>query len=235
MAIKAYLAMTGAEFENASLLPPRVGWMACHFSPYTTGLSNLPETFPEGSVLMVNDVTPIHNHDPKTIAEQLTQCVQQFRCSAVLLDFQRLPNEECTVLAAHLLEALPCPTVMPEVLGKEFNCPVFLPPCPLHRPLQQHIQPWKDREIWLETALERTKLTLNKSGITSEPMIHIPEQSSVFEDTNLHCHYSIHEETQEVHFHLWRTIEDHSAFLQQAQDLGIKNTIGLYQEFQKFL
>ena len=42
MAIRQYLAMTAAEMTQAGSLPRHAAWMACHFSPYSTGLTNLP-------------------------------------------------------------------------------------------------------------------------------------------------------------------------------------------------
>ena len=60
MAIAPFLAMTAAEMQNSSQLPPKIAWMACHFSPYGLGLSNLPKELPSDSLLMVDDITPPH-------------------------------------------------------------------------------------------------------------------------------------------------------------------------------
>ena len=46
MAIRPFLAMTAAEIRGTETLPPKTAWMACHFSPYSTGLSNLPKDLP---------------------------------------------------------------------------------------------------------------------------------------------------------------------------------------------
>ena len=89
MAIAPFLAMTAAEMHSCASLPEKVAWMACHFSPYGLGLSNLPKTLPPGSLLMMDDITPPQGHDPDLIAAQLEECVQKFQCSGVLLDFQR--------------------------------------------------------------------------------------------------------------------------------------------------
>ena len=235
MAIQPYLAMTASEFENADSLPDSVAWMACHFSPYGTGLSNLPASLPENSLLIVNDVTPIHGHSPKIIAGQLYDCIRKFGCRAVLVDFQRLPDPESEALAAHLLEALPCPTVLPESLAGKFSCPVFLPFCPLHRPLQAHISRWTGREIWLETALEETVLILNRKGLSSSTDTQQEHSDSGFYDSNLHCHYYSEVSSESVKFHLWRTERDFQNHLQLAKDLGIVHVVGLYQELRKFL
>ena len=89
MAITRYLAMTAAEMRNISQFPEKIAWMACHFSPYSTGISNLPQTLPAGSLLILNDIIPFHGHDPQRIAHQLTDCLEQHNCAGVLLDFQR--------------------------------------------------------------------------------------------------------------------------------------------------
>ena len=66
-----YLAMTPAEFNSVSQPPPDFAYMACHFSPYGTGLGNLPTVLPPESLLILNDRTPIHGHDPQRIFDQL--------------------------------------------------------------------------------------------------------------------------------------------------------------------
>ena len=71
MAIRPFLAMTAAEIRGTETLPPKTAWMACHFSPYSTGLSNLPKALPPGSMVILDDITPIHGHDSETIAAQL--------------------------------------------------------------------------------------------------------------------------------------------------------------------
>ena len=109
MAIRPFLAMTAAEIRGTETLPPKTAWMACHFSPYSTGLSNLPKALPPGSMVILDDITPIHGHDSETIAAQLRPRLDALKCSGVLLDFQRPGYEEAELLAGRLSEALPCP------------------------------------------------------------------------------------------------------------------------------
>ena len=71
MAMARYLAMTAAEMMGGAPLPGKTAWMACHFSPYSTGLCNLPAALPPGSLLILNDRTPIHGHDPERICREL--------------------------------------------------------------------------------------------------------------------------------------------------------------------
>ena len=93
MAIRPFLAMTAAEIQGTETLPPKTAWMACHFSPYSTGLSNLPKALPPGSMVILDDITPIHGHDAEAIAAQLRSRLEEIECSGVLLDFQRPGNQ----------------------------------------------------------------------------------------------------------------------------------------------
>ena len=234
MAIAPFLAMTGAEIQAVSKLPPKTAWMACHFSPYGLGLSNLPRSLPTGSLLMVDDITPPHGHDPDLIAEQLTSCTEKFQCSGILLDFQRQNSPETAALAKHLAEALPCPVAVSERYAGNLDCPVFLSPVPHSMPLNTHIAHWQGRKIWLEISLEGEILTLteNGCGLTSLPC---PDPSSEgFEEESLHCHYQIAVNEKAARFTLWRNQEDLRELLEEAEKLGITAAIGLYQELHRF-
>ena len=117
MAIRPFLAMTAAEIRGTETLPPKTAWMACHFSPYSTGLSNLPKALPPGSMVILDDITPIHGHDSETIAAQLRPRLDALKCSGVLLDFQRPGYEEAELLARRLSEAPPAPWACPRFTG----------------------------------------------------------------------------------------------------------------------
>ncbi len=227
MAMTRYLAMTAAEIRNTSPLPPKIAWMACHFSPYTTGLSNLPRALPEGSLLIVNDVTPIHGHDPDVIAGQLRECVEKFQCPGILLDFQRTGNEETAALVTYLVQAPPCPVAVSEPYARELGCPVFLSPPPLHAPLEEHLAPWQGRDIWLEMALEGETIALTEEGaiFSCGKALECGRQEEA-----LHCHYRIEEKENAMHFSLWRTREDLEALLKEAEALGVTHGVGLFQE-----
>lgn len=97
-----YLAMTGAEIRSCSQLPEKIAYMACHFSPYGTGLTNLPRELPPGSLLILNDRTPIRGHDPSLVRDTLARLAEQFRCDGVLLDFQRTVCGESKRIVAAL-------------------------------------------------------------------------------------------------------------------------------------
>lgn len=236
MAIRPFLAMTAAEMRKNSALPPNVAWMACHFSPYGTGLSNLPRQLPPGALLMVDDITPIHGHDPELVAAQLTSCVEALDCPAVLLDFQRPGIEETSALVKHLSQALPCPVVVSELYGQSGGTsPVLLSPVPPSAPPEEHLQPWQGREIWLELALDGEQITLTEQGADVIPLPFGREFNGGFAEESLHCHYRIEMLDKEARFTLWRTPEDLDHLLEHAEALGIKAAVGLYQELDGFI
>ena len=230
MAIAPFLAMTAAEMRNISVYPPKIAWMACHFSPYGTGLSNLPRELPPGSLLILDDVTPPHGHDPVLIAEQLTQCTELLQCRGILLDFQRRNCPETAALAKHLTQALPCPTAVSDSYASDLSCPVFLSPLPPSVPLEAYLAPWKGRDIWLELGLEGEILTLTEQGCTATSLPYPDPDADGFSDENLHCHYTTETNEKAARFTLWRTSEDIKQLLEEAETLGVTAAVGLFQE-----
>lgn len=233
MAIACYLAMTAAEMRMACQPSAQIAWMACHFSPYGTGLSNLPKALPPGSVLMVNDRTPIHGHDPEWIGKQLGQSVQNLGCRGVLLDFQRPEQKETAALVGYLAQERTFPVAVSQSYAAELDCPIFLPPVPLDMGLESYLKPWQGREIWLELALDGMEITLTETGAVCKPLEWAAQQSGQKEE-KLHCHYRVTVTEQQAQFHLWRTKEDLQDLLAEAENLGVAAGVGLYQELGNF-
>lgn len=233
MEIPRFLAMTGAEFAFCPEKPAHIAWMACHFSPYSTGLSNLPPTLPQGSMLILNDRIPICGHDPEQIARALQDTVEALQCDSILLDFQR-ENEPATAhLVQYLLKSLPCPVAVSDLYAGDLDCPVFLPPAPLDEPLARYIAPWSGREIWLEAALDALQLTVTEKGCTSLPLPYAPPTGQPFRDESLCCTYAFTLADTAAIFNLWRTPEDLTALLEQAGEMGVTRAIGLYQQLKE--
>ncbi len=231
MGISRYLAMTAAEMATFSVIE---GWsaayMACHFSPYTTGLSNIPTSLPRDSMLILNDRTPLHGHDPQQIAEQLRLLWELVHFDCLLLDFERPGIGEYMDLCQVLIQGLPCPVGVSALYAKGSNCAVFLPPAPLDQLLEEYIAPWKGREIWLDIAIEAACITITESGssMRSVPFSLPPENA--FTDEALHCRYRAETGADAVLFHLWRDVQQIEMLLDHAQSLGVTKCVGLYQE-----
>ena len=234
MAIAPFLAMTAAEMRNSSLLPAKIAWMACHFSPYGLGLSNLPKTLPPGSLLMVDDVTPPHRHDPSFIAEQLSACVKDFQCCGILLDFQQSGCEETGAVARYLAAALPCPVAIAEPYADGLDCSVFLPPVPPSVPPEEYLTPWRGRDVWLEIGLEGEVLTLTEQGCSAVSLPFPDRDRDGFSDPRLHCQYTIETTENSAGFTLWRNLVDIQELLEEAEILGVSTTVGLFQELHRF-
>lgn len=234
MALTPFLAMTASEIEKVSAFPANIAWMACHFSPYGLGLSNLPKELPPGSLLIVDDITPPSRHDPVLIAEQLTLCAERFQCRAILLDFERQNHPETAVLTKHLTEALTCPTAVSANYAGNLACPVFLPPALPSVPLEAYFAPWKCRDIWLEIGLCGEILTLTQQGCSVTPLPFPDLKGEGFSEPKLHCHYSVETDENSARFTLWRNSDDIRHLLEEAESLGVTAAVGLFQELNGF-
>jgi len=231
MGISRYLAMTAAEMETFSLPDKNtLAYMACHFSPYGTGLSNIPVLLPPGAMLILNDRTPIHGHDPQRIAQQLLQALEKLRFGSILLDFQRPDQPELPSLCRTLVTQLPCPVGVSEPYADALDCPLFLPPLPLDQPLEEYITPHKGREIWLDIATEAACITVAESGSRMEYLSFSLPPEETFLDESLHCRYRAEVLENEIKFSLWRDLEQLEALAEEAQTLGITKCIGLHQQ-----
>lgn len=228
MALVQYLAMTAAEMLGNSCLPEKIAWMACHFSPYSTGLCNLPASLPPGSLLILNDRTPIHGHSAPRVCEELAQTLRRLDCRGLLLDFQNPPCAEATELAAYLAAHLDFPMgISPEYACE--NAAVFVPAVPTDTRLSAYLHRWQGREIWLEAALEGQTITLTQEGTAfrSNPF---PMGKPFHRDERLHCHYQIENRPDAIIFRTWRTKKDLQDLLAEAAQEGVTLSVGLYQE-----
>lgn len=221
-----FLAQTAAEFRQDLPSNAKKAWMACHFSSYGTGLSNLPSQLPQSSMLIVNDRTPVAGHDPERIVQQLAQIVQDFSVSHVLLDFQRPAESETLAITEAITTALPCPVGVSTCYAQGLSCPVFLPLLPLHMSLAEYIAPWAGRPIWLEVAPACAIYQITEKGCESR----ISQASGQFPhfDPLLCCRYRILLEEKAICFTLCRGLEELAA-LRQCET--VECFIGLYQEF----
>ena len=232
MEIPLFLAMTAGEFRRAEQLPEHPAWMACHFSAYGTGLSNLPGKLPAGSMLMLNDRTPISGHAPELVAQQLCAAAEAFSCDCILLDFQRGGSTELAPVITTVLEKAPCPVGVSSLYAGDFNCPVLLPPVPPHVPLADALAPWQDRELWLEVTAEGTEITVTPEGSRYTPLpFYLPPETAHREE-ELHCHYEITVAENKISFRLGRTEADQNALLAAAHACQITRGVGLWQEYR---
>ncbi len=232
MAIPCYLALTAAEFSCLDPLPEKIAWMACHFSSYSTGLSNFPPPLPAGSMIILNDRTPLHYHDPQHILEQLTQFLEIQQPDSILLDFQRPPSPLGLEIAALLQEKLPCPVGITPAYAENLNCPVFLEPPPLHMPLAEYLAPWAGRQIWLEAVPETGRYRVDKDGCNVQAQPNDPLEPPHFIDEALYTAYHMSAEQDWVDFILQRGKPEWEQIASVGEALNITRLIGLYQLFK---
>ncbi len=235
MVLPLYLAMTAAEISRTEVLPEKCAYMAFHFSPYSTGLSGFPDTLPPGSMLILNDRTPVYGHDPQLIAQQLQQAADTLSADGILLDFQRPDNPETAAVAAAILKTLSCPVAVSEHYANDLDCPVFLSPPALDCIPETHFSRWKGRELWLEAALDSACIILTEKGNRYTPLFPPETPEPSHHEPRLHCHYHISVTDNAAHFTLFRQPADLLSLLEEAAQSGIIRAVGLYQELHGIL
>ena len=230
MALPLYLAMTASEMSSTDHFPADFAYMACHFSPFSQGLSNLPTSLPRNTILILNDNAPCQGHSPSLVAHQTKQILDQIPCESLLLDFQRPPTPESEQMVQAILSEIPCPAALPPAYGQNWDGPVFLPPCPLHIPQEEYLAAWKGREIWLEAALCQETVTITKDGTAFIPQFPPEGLDGGFYDEGLCCQYTIETTPEEIRFTLFDTLDSLQQKLEKAHSLGVTRAVGLYQE-----
>ncbi len=228
MAHPFYLAMTAAEFSGCAEMPERIAWMACHFSPYGQGLSNCPQSLPEGSLLIVNDRIPPQGHSPDAIALQLARQMETLQPDGLLLDFQQPWNEETQLITKKILQELSCSIAVSHIYAKDQDCAVFLPPPPIRTSPEEYFAPWDSREIWLEIydQWETAVVTASSCTIATELPPQIPALPHF--DEALRCRYAISPAEDHVTIFLHRSARELLSLPHP-----IVNYVGLYQEYGK--
>lgn len=234
MPLQLNLAMTPSEIATASASVEKISWMACHFSPDGKGLTDLPQQLPKDSMLILNDSIPWCGQKGNDIVDSLSRFISQFRCSSLLMDFQRPRSEEVFRIVEEVTTALPCPVAVTPEYAKDLSCPVFLPPAPLHIPLEKHLNHWKKHEIWLEVALCREQIIVTKENTQYKQDIEISPSIGHFSD-KLCCCYKTSIKQDRIIFTLFDTPQTLQKKLDLAQSYGISTAVGLYQELGTFL
>ena len=230
MDIKCYLAMTASELANTSQPSTNTAYMACHFSGSNAGLTNLPETLPPQSMVIIDDLIPPDGHSPELITQQL----KNLSASCILLDLQRPDIQENHNIAAALVKHFPGQVGVSSLYSENLDCPVFLPPPPLHMPLKKYLQKWKHRDIWLEIEEETAQITVTEKGSTYQTISDNSLTDPIFDDEALCCQYHIALHEDNVCFTLRRNKENLLQLIHQAQEHGVCCAVGPYALLHPF-
>ena len=227
MANPLYLAMTEAEFLSCEEKPQHIAWMACHFSPYSQGISNIPQELPEGSILMLNDRIEPTIHDVSLVAMELAKTAEKYCCSSVILDFQRPGIDLTEHMIQPIISALPCPAAVSHHYAKGLDCGVLLPLPPVRCNLLSYLAQWKDREIWLDVydRWEQVRITDSMTEISEERPAAVPLLPH-FDESSI-CRYRLDIMQDCAVFTLHRGIDEI-----QTIDLPQLHLIGLWQEYR---
>ena len=231
MGLPLYLALSGEEWPLCGAVPPELGWMACRFSPVGSTLLDLPPADFPGDLLILDDSTPPRDACPEKILAQLQKLLHAQRFDALLLDFQRPGSPLTQAIARTLVEGLSCPVATAAAYAQELPCPVFLPPVPLRRLIKDCVRPWTGRELWLEAALEQETVVVTETGAACSAgggACQEPEEK----DLTLHCHYQVEVQENQAIFHIRRSREEFHSLLEEAEGLGVRRAVGLWQELK---
>ena len=223
MSMPLYLAMTAAEISQCGQLPQHLAYMACHFSPYSTGLSNIPAALPENTMVILNDRIPVCGHDPDTVAKQLAQICLEHHADSLLLDLQRPCEPHTKKIVRAILQQAVCPVGVSEIYAMGLDTPVFISIPPPHQAFVLHAKKWDGRELWLEAAMEQATYAITEAAC-----------SPVYDDCiaplscpSLFCHYGFREGSENILLSIERTWEDLQALLENCP---ITRAVGLYQQ-----
>lgn len=228
MNLLLYHAVTGAELTAAVKSGKPLAWMACRLSSSGNGISGVPPALPPDSMLMLTDEMPAQGHDPVRVAQELAQAAQSLNCANVLLDFQRPRCVESEQIVRAVLQAAPCPVGVSESHAAGFDCPVLVSPPPLWTSLEEQIDPWRSRQIWLEAVQEDAVVTVTDTGSHYAPC---PAHGDFpFLDARLQVAYRIETTEDAVCVYLHRGQKELDGLLAQASHRGICTAVGLYQQ-----
>jgi hypothetical protein len=227
MANPPYLAMTAAEFSCCNDLPPRLAWMACHFSVYGRGISNVPRALPKGSMLILNDRIEPVGIDPELVARQLHDVVENLECGGLLLDFQRPGSDLTAAVATAICDSPPCPVAVSSWYSADLNCAVFLPPPSLRQNPDAYFVPWSNREVWLEVYDQWETADVREDGVQFDTQPLSVHNELPHFDTELNCRYGLQIRKDHALFTLRRGMEQW-----ETTKYPITNLVALWQDYR---
>jgi hypothetical protein len=206
--------------------------MACHFSPYGLGLSNLPRQLPEGAVILVSDRIPPGGHDAGVVVSQLEELAQQFHPKAIVLDLERTGDDFCAELAAKCDSISGTETVVAAAYAEGLQCSVFLGAAQLWTPAEQWLRPWSGRRIWAECVLQRALVRITEDGAVYRELPWEPPRQEVLADGQQAVVYGVREQADAVEVMLWRGKEQLALWMEKLEKLGVEHFLGLYQQLK---
>jgi hypothetical protein len=110
---------------------------------------------------------------------------------------------------------------------------VFLPSPSITTPLEEHLQPWLARKIWLEIAPEETFFRVDTAccvQLSNELPLPCPHW-----DEGLHCRYGMDVQEDHIDFFLQRDLMSLESLMAEAKALGVQRFVGLYQQLSGML
>lgn len=236
MSIPFFLAISAREFPLFSELPPNIAWMSAHFSSSGSGLSNLPQNLPEGSLLILDDQTPWEGHSTEMVCREVVESLLKSKASGLLLDFERPVTPETALLTTALSQCCREIGVMlgaPESYAAEEDTAIFISPLPCQTPPELLYQ--KNRKLWLDVSAGAYLLHIAALGATGQAADQrsFPDGSyPEFIDPVLHCSYRSRPNAGGIDILLSHSRESIDTLLTALDEQVVQLAIGLYREFR---
>lgn len=204
--------------ENPTF-PGNLAILGMHLSQDGMHLAGIPETVPEGCILLLDDRILPEKIDEDAILRQLASVLHKRSPKSLYLDFQR-ESVHSTSLIRRITESYPEITAVSALYAEGLSCPVVLPPIPLYKKVEEVLSPWQGREIWIEQDLSAWEVTVTKDGADVKSTA-IPRESGFFDEA-LCCRYCIKTEENAAIFTLFSTSETLQKQAEKAASLGVK-------------
>ncbi len=235
MSIPMFLALTAEEFSQNPSLPCRPAWMSVHFSSKGPGLSNLPPQLPPGSMIILDDHIPWKDHSIESICKDLTEALLRAGVYGLLLDFERQPTEETTLLARAVTE---CCKELGVTLGAPANyifdedTALFVSPLPCNIPAESLKS---QRKLWLDISPVCHCIKMSKDKAWESPATYPPrsktEKHEIHWDDTLLCSYFTESDDDTLKITLFRDTEDAWRLLKRLDPARVQLALGLWRDF----
>lgn len=233
MSIPLFLGMTAAEIRNCSALPSHLAWMSVHFSMSGDGITNIPSSLPDGSLIILDDQTPWGGHSAEKVCTQMVSLLTQFHAYGLLLDFERPLTPQTLLLTKALsvcCKELNLPMAAPKAYAEDLDIDVFMPPLSCLSPADTLYLPGK--KIWLDASPTASLLHITEHYTESRgDFPSSKDPSKVFSDPTLGCKYYSEPARDGVLVHLYHTPETISRILQELSPEKVPLAIGLWKEY----
>ena len=127
-------------------------------------------------------------------------------------------------MARQLVKALPCPTAVSQRYAQGLDCPVFLSPMPLCRPIE--LSKWQGRQLWLDAPICNQTVTVTDRGAAVSDFLPFAPIDGGFFHERLAVRYRVNCQKDRAVFTVSRGLRE----LEEWEIPGITHVFCLFRE-----